>query len=124
MDGYKKIAWQREYYCIYAEITLELNEREPIGDFMSPTGLNKIIDSNWRTGILFSLALIQGKLPEIANDIQICINSFNGEPGDTTIMAVAYVTYHAIVESLAPQLADDFTFDEETAEFRIQGVAG
>ena len=120
MNNSKRIAWQRGNFATFAEIEVELNSGSSDYDLAVPRGLD-FVDDRWRSGVLLALSLLREKLPRVLDsmDTQVTITSFRGQPGDTTVMAVAYVTFHAVAEKLAPELLDEFVFDEEKAEYTI-----
>jgi hypothetical protein len=90
----------------------------PIAGFLEPDGID-VVPPEWRVGVHFGLALLPGKLARLQSitKTKVTITGFRGQPGDTTPLAVAYVTFHAIVEKLAPELAREFAFNRETGAF-------
>lgn len=120
MNSSKRIAWQRGNFATFAEIEIELSGSSVDHDIASPQGID-LVDSRWRSGVLMALALLREKLARVsvATDTQVTITTFRGQPGDTTTMAAAYVTFHAVAEKLAPELVGEFVFDEEKAEYTI-----
>jgi hypothetical protein len=120
MKNSKRIAWQRGNFATFAEIEVELNSGRSGYDLTVPLGID-LVDGRWRSGVLLALSLLREKLPRVLDsmDTQVTIKAFRGQPGDTTSMAAAYVMFHAVAELLAPELLEEFVFDEEKAEYTI-----
>jgi len=124
MNSIKRIAWQQGVFATFAEIDIELKNANNEDAITNPMGLD-VVDSHWRSGVLFALALLREKLPRVSASwyTQVTISKFHGQPCDTTMMAVAYVTFHAVAQKQAPELLKEFIFDEENAQYVISSPA-
>ena len=120
MKSKKRIAWQKGHWATYAEVAVKLETGGNEYDVAKPEGIDRV-DPSWRAGVLYGLALLREKLPgvNVSNKVRVTITLFRGQPSDTTATAAAYVVFHAVAQEIAPELLNDFTFDEETAEYVI-----
>ena len=116
--GSHRIAWQRGNLALYAEVALSA-EREAGADANgSVVGLDTVAEQ-WRMGVMFGLSLLResliGKMD--FRHVAFTIRSFRGQPGDTTLMAAAFATFHAGAKALAVDVSGVFEFDDSIGAF-------
>ena len=94
MKSKKKLAWQSGNYCAFAEIELSLSDGNGLLTLLQPDGI-EVVPERWRAGVHFGLDLLAGKLARLpkVKKTRVTITSFRGQPGDTTSLVVAYVTF-------------------------------
>lgn len=121
MKNKKRLACQVEQFVAYAEIEVDV-EFEHIGDGLEIIRGLENVDLEWHFGVMLALKLLREKLPcSVRKDIgRVSIISFGGQPVDTTTLAVAFVTFHAIAELVAPEIGNDFFFDEKSLRFILK----
>ncbi len=115
----KKIAAMRDKAAKYAEIEIEIENGK--SGFRSIGGL-QLVGGEWNHGVLLAISLLGEQLRQHPDrhNIALKVISFKGQVCDTSVMAVAYVTYHAIAMELAPEMLERFEFDEENWQFVIR----
>ena len=118
--GSHRIAWQRGNFAVYAGITLSVKSAAGVLPVGSVHGLDTVAEQ-WRIGVMFGLSLLRESSPRKLNfqNVPVTITSFLGQPCDTTLMAVAFVTFHAAAKALSVDVSEVFTFDDSIGAFQI-----
>lgn len=116
--GSCRLAWQQGNVALFADVTIRVDRVD--NDKFSLGEVDGIADA-WRDGIRFGFTLVQEALSSVVglSGVSISIQDFIGQPCDTTSTAVAYATFHAIVDAIGAPITNVFSFDKSTGRFCI-----
>ncbi len=115
-----RIAWQCGNFALYAEVALAVERESGAVTAGSVHGLDAVAEQ-WRTGVMFGLSLLRESLIGEVDfqHVSVNITSFLGQPGDTTLMAAAFVSFHAAAKALSVDVSEVFRFDDSIGAFQI-----
>lgn len=127
----KSLAWQRGPQAIFARIEVDVA--------LGQGGEGPTIDPGpagaaWSTAVRFGVERFVEAFacnrPEWKR-LSVSVVGFSSMPCDTTLAAVAYVTFHAVATALGVKGDETFGFDPTTGAFSLrlpstegEGVAG
>ena len=118
----KKLLWQQGAVAQYAEVGLVITASDTnvivIPDHIRP---------HWSVAIRFGVGLFVEQFawqqPTIAQ-MAVHVQSLKAVPGDTTLLALAYVTFHAICSAWNVDAEQMFVFDRSSGSFSFDRRGG
>ena len=118
--GTHRIAWQRGHFALHAEVALIVERESATIRAELVNGLDAVAEQ-WRTGVMFGIALLRESLSNEVDfqHVSVNITSFRGQPSDTTLMATAFVSFHAAAMALGVDVSEVFRFDDSSGVFQI-----
>ncbi len=121
MLGRGYLTWQKYSHVKYAEVVVDV---ELILDHGCKIDIPQDTNPSWSRGIKYGFMVFQEAaqgFPVMNDNMCVQVEKVHGHPVDTTIMCMAYATFHAIEDAMKLDVANAFTFDENTGKFSIAG---
>ena len=119
MEGKCRLAWQKGATAIFAEASVNVQQlSNDEWSIKMPANINSI----WAIGVRFGVEMFRECLrinEQLASGFRIRINQFIGQSVDTTLVSVAYVTFHALGNAMRTDTGRIFKFDESSGSFVV-----
>lgn len=117
MSVSKKLLWQQGFVAQYAEIDLAVNPSDGVGRGVV---IPDHILPHWSNAINFAVALFAEtyawQLPVVA-EMTVRVQSIRAVPGDTTLCALAYVTFQALCSAWNVDGEQVFSFNQSSGSY-------
>jgi hypothetical protein len=120
MTGKFRLAWQRGNRALYAEVSLACEWGEVLGCCVQ---IPPSVPDTWKAAVRFGAEVFAANAlasESSARGLIVEVSSLLGQPVDTTVEAVAYVTFRALGDAMGRNDCDAFMFDEESGHFILR----